>query len=247
MKIYIKKIKEWFEATDLENYSDVPPYGQYVASIIYKTRVERVFFIVLFSMLFCSLFYINGIKNAALEKVDRKEYFLLPATIPNIISVRANSLSDEIVYEFAEYFAREVSNVSYDDVETRFSNLEKYLSPEFKVIFRRIYKNKIQLWRERRIDQRFTFDKIDRFERKTKKLSSNKSVSVTIYSVHVWGTVRKYVDGKEMEPGSERLTIEFKTAPIVGDKSWIFEVVNFKRETQEEIDQKKLLSKMEIK
>lgn len=225
------------------NVQDLPPYGAYVASLLFRIRMQRMSFIGIAALLLLFIVYLYAEKEMMTQKAMEKEYFLLPATLPNIISVRANTISDTLVYEFAEFFTRELANINYDDALVRYKNLEKYLNPSFRASFRRAYKAKIDLWQERRIDQSFVFDHIEKFERKTKTVTfddpdgEKRELQKVHFTTRVWGHVRKYVDGMESPPYRERITLEFTTAPVRGDKSWLFEITDIRRDTAEEIKQ----------
>ena len=247
-----ENISKSLDATAKGRVSEVPgeglpPYPQFVASLQQRIKVQRIAMGSIIGLLIGALVYMHFEKEKALAQAAKKEFFLVPSTLPNVLRTRANILDDSQVYEFAEWFTNELANVNYDNAEARYKTLEKYMTPVLRSSFRRQSKPKLELWEARQIDQEYIFDNIDKFERKTKEITvldedgKPKKIERTVYVTSVWGTVRKYIEGRESKPYKERIKLEFITGPITGDKTWLFEVTDIARDTREELEKDKLL------
>lgn len=225
--------------------TELPAFPQLVATLQYRERIQRYGFSVVIVLLLLMTAFLIIDRNKAIERANSKEFFVIPATLPNVLKVRANILSDEQVYEFAEWFTGELTNVNYEDAPARYKTLQKYMHPSLKADFKRRMKSKIELWQARQIDQSYVFGNIDKFERSTKNLKSidesGKELITqrTVFKTSVWGTVRKYVEGRPVTPYREKIALEFTTGPITGDKTWLFEVTDISRITWAQLEKEK--------
>jgi hypothetical protein len=114
----------------------------------------------------------------------------------------------------------------------------------------------IKLWQSRHIDQKFTFKKPAKFDRRSERIAGASSASgaareltsaegeeMVVFTVEIWGTVRKYVEGRPTDPYGEKMTLKFTTNSISQDRWWLFELVDIKRESVQEIQDQKLITK----
>jgi hypothetical protein len=178
-------------------------------------------------------------KHLLNKKLDGREVFFVPTHIPNILKLRANTLSDSLVFEFTDWFITQLGNINFDMVEEKFATLTKYMSPDLRTHFLREMRPKADLWKMRRVDQTISHEKVKRFDRKTNGRNTD-------FVVSTWATIRKYVDGREQPPEREHITVVFRTSPVDSEKSWLFEVVDLVRKNPQEIEDEKLL-KEEVK
>ncbi len=205
------------------------PFNLFVTSLRQKIVMLHVLYGLLVSTLVVFLVFI-GLKNGTLEtKLESPVAYMIPGHIPDVIKVRANSVPDSVVFDFFDFLAAQVGNISSENMEVQYAAVERYLAPEFKARFRAINKTTIPLWKERRIDQFITYKPPEKFERKA-------TDSGTEFSMSTWINVQRYMDGKALKPYRERLEISFRTSAIDETKAWIFEVTNIKRETEEEFE-----------
>ena len=238
-----KKIKESLSRVrvDLKDVSegklDLPPAIITTAFLLKRIRDQRIYFSAITAILIGFICY-QAVDNGGLkEQLKNKDYFLVPTNIAEITRVRPNSLDDERIYEFAEWFIDEYGNITYDQSEAKLKTLTKYMHPAMRSRFMREFRTKMELYQARKIDEVFTFEKVDSYERKSEKIDR---MSKTVYIVSVWGIVRKYVEGRVTAPYRELITVKFQTTHITGEKSWLFEVVDVTRKTKKQLEDERL-------
>lgn len=219
---------------------DLPPYNQYVAALQGRIKLQRITHRIIFGL----LVFFAGIqqydKYILSQKLEHREVFFTPTHIPNILKLRANTLSDSLVFEFADWFVTQLGNINFSMIEEKFKTLSKYMSPNLRSKFNREMRSKIELWKVRRVDQEITHEPITKFERRTEGRD-------TYFTVSVWVTNRKYVDGRSQPEEKELVTLVFRTSPIDSEKSWLFEVTDIIRKTPQELEDEKLIKEGETK
>lgn len=255
LKEKIAKIYFLNQSKELEQaMQGAAPHTVVVATLKHRLFLERCFFafIVLgiFSFLMVEIFQ----NRSLMKKLYLKESYLVPSNISNIMRVRANSLSDDQIFEFAEDYINNFTNLNYDDVDIRIRYLTRYMHPTLKARFKAEMSTRIPFWKANKIDQSFTFGHVESVKRvnETFSFKNEKGEKVektqTFFKVSIWGTLRKYVDGSLTDPYKERIFMKFTTTPIKQDTSWVFEVWEIERKTFEEIEQEKIAKKeMEVK
>ena len=232
----LKKIK--VDLKDLaDGKLDLPPSLIVTSFLLKRLRSQRIFFITISGILAGIICY-QSFENAGLiEQIKNKSFFLVPTNIAEITRVRPNSLDDERIYEFAEWFIDEYGNITYDHSEAKLKTLTKYMHPSMRARFMREFRSKMDLYQARKIDEVFTFEKVESYDRKSEKIAH---MNRTVYVVSVWGKVRKYVEGRVTVPYSELITVKFQTSHITGEKSWLFEVVDITRKTKKQLDDERI-------
>lgn len=218
---------------ELKATKELPPYNQYVEILRNKIMWLRV-------LLFLACLIGSGLvthqaleKRALFDQLTKKEFLLVPGTIPNVIRVRANTVSDALIFEFADWFVDNLGNINYDEAPYKVKTLAAYMSPRLKSRFVTEMRSKTDLWRDRQVDQRFSFQPVKTYERKT-------TDGMTSFTVQVWGTVRKSIEGRELPSYRERITVEFQTKAPTSEKIWFFEVTRIERKTAQEVDDEKV-------
>ncbi len=206
----------------------MPPYNQYVASLKYRIRLFKISLAAVITLSLILLGIQIFEKSALLERLEQKDVYLVPGLIPNILRIRANTLSDSLVYEFADWFIDNLTNINFEEATVKINTLSGYMTPELKTRFLAEMKPKVELWTGRRVDQRFAFDPIKQFERTTEGRT-------TRFTVETWGTVRKSMEGRDLPAYREKITLVFQTRPVSSEKTWIFEVASIERKTSQEI------------
>jgi hypothetical protein len=232
----LKRLKtERLDVHEQKSIESLPPYNQYVAYLRSRLKFQRISYIMFCLFLVAVIGRVEYDKYLLNQKLERREVFFVPTHIPNILKLRANTLSDSLVFEFSDWFITQLGNINFDMVEEKFGTLTKYMSPELRTRFLREMRPKADLWKMRRVDQTIFHEKVKRFERKTNGRSTD-------FVVSTWTNIRKYVDGREQPPEREHITITFRTSPVDSEKSWLFEVVDLVRKTPQEIEDEKILN-----
>jgi hypothetical protein len=184
-----------------------------------------------------------------MKQLDKKEAYLVPSNLSNIMRVRANALSDDQIFEFAEDYINNFTNLNYEDADVRIRYLTRYMHPSLRATFKTQMLKRIPFWKSNHVDQVFSFGNIESLKRLKEPYSYKNengekvSKSKTFYLINVWGTVRKYVDGSLTETYQENIKMKFTTASIKNDRSWMFEVWDVDRKTLKEIEQEKIIRK----
>jgi hypothetical protein len=202
-------------------------FNLYVSSLRARINTLHLLYGVLSASLGIICLYSFYVNSTLREELKNPVAFLVPGHIPDVIKVRANSVPDSVVFDFFDFIAAQIGNISSEQIEIQYAALERYLSPEFKARFRAAAKNAIPLWKDRRIDQLISFKPPERFDRVTENGAS-------LFTLTTWITVQRYMDGKALKPYRERLEISFRTSAVDESKAWIFEITNIKRETEDE-------------
>lgn len=232
------------------------PHDSVVSTLLHRMFIERVSFGVIGALCLAAI-VVQKFENADLRKLLEKPYaFMVPSHIPDVIKIRANTIPDESVFTFAQEIATQLGNTSWEDVDERYNDLKKYMHPLLKEKFNRDMRDHIKLWQSRHIDQKFTFKKPGKFDRKSERIAGTSSASgavgeltsaegedMVVFTVEIWGTVRKYVEGRPTDPYGEKMTLKFTTNSISQDRWWLFELVDIKRESAQEIQDQKLITK----
>lgn len=215
------------------NYSEAQPFNLYVASLKARIHAQHLIYGIFLVIAVGFSVYLSIVVSKLQAQLDNPSAYLIPGHIPDVIKVRANAVPDSVVFDFFDYIAAQVGNLSSESIDTQYGAVERYLSPEFKARFRAANKSVVSLWKERRIDQFISYKPPQTFDRKNQD-------GRTQFTLGTWITVQRYMDGKALKPYKERLEISFQTIPIDETKAWIFEVTNIKRETAEESESRKL-------
>jgi hypothetical protein len=241
------------------------PHDSVIASLLHRMFVERASFALVVAICL-GMITVQKCENADLRQLLQKPYaFMIPSHIPDVIKVRANTIPDESVFTFAQEMASQLGNTNWEDAEDRYNDLKKYMHPVLREKFSREMRDHLKLWQTRKIDQKFTFKKPTKFDRKKERVSAGSSAvnllpaeqmnqqsadltnvegeESMVFTVEIWGTVRKYIEGRPTDPYSERMTLKFTTNSISQDRWWLFELVDIKRESAQEIHDNKLISK----
>ncbi len=232
------------------------PHDSVVGTLLHRMFVERLSFGLVIGLCLTGII-VQKFENADLRKLLEKPYaFMVPSHIPDVIKIRANTIPDESVFTFAQEIATQLGNTNWEDVDQRYSDLKKYMHPALKEKFNRDMRDHIKLWQSRHIDQKFTFRKPEKFDRKSERvggttgsptvagdLAKAEGEEMVVFTVEIWGTVRKYVEGRPTDPYGEKMTLKFTTNSISQDRWWLFELVDIKRESAQEIQDQKLITK----
>lgn len=232
------------------------PHDSAIASLLHRMFVERIAFGMVLALCL-GLIAVQKFENADLRALLDKPYaFMIPSHIPDVIKVRANTIPNESVFTFAQEMASQLGNTNYEDAEDRYGDLKKYMHPSLKEKFSREMREHLKLWQTRKIDQKYTFKKPTKFDRKKERigtppstqgnstgtdLSNAEGEEMVVFTVEIWGTVRKYIEGRPTDPYEERMTLKFTTNAISQDRWWLFELVDIKRESVREIHDQKLI------
>ena len=217
--------------------AQVPPHSMVVITLLHRLCVERIAFVAVFFCLLAIAVW-QGCQNHALHKqLEHPDSYIVPSNITDIMRIRANSIADRLVYDFAETIVHDLANTNYEDVDTRYLELHRWMHPQLKARFAREMRSHLKLWKMRKIDQVFAFDKAEKFSRRNEKIYGN---TRPVYRVAIWGIVRKYIEGRAVAPYRERITIVFTTAAVTSDKAWVFQLLDIKRESQQQIDDQRL-------
>ena len=220
----------------------LPPHAMVVTSLLHRLYCERLAFLAIIFVMGATSIW-QAVQNADLrDSLQHPDSYIVPSNITDIMRIRANTISDELVYAFSETIVQDLTNVNYDDAETRYRELARYMHPTLKARFTREMREHIDLWRLRKIDQIFSFEKAKAFSRKSEEIHGS---TKTVYTVEVWGTMRKYVEGRATEPYRERVTLKFTTGQVTTDRPWVFELLDIKRQTQQQIDDERLRASSE--
>ncbi len=217
----------------------LPPHSMVVVTLLHRLCVERLAFTAVFVCLLAVAIWQGCVNHSLQQQLEHPDSYIVPSNITDIMRIRANSIADRLVYDFAETIVHDLANTNYEDVATRYRELSRWMHPQLKARFLREMRGNIELWRLRKIDQVFAFDKVEKFTRRTAKIyGGDKSV----YRVAIWGTTRKYVEGRAVEPYRECITLSFTTAAVTSDKAWVFQLLDIKRKTQQQLDDLKNFS-----
>jgi len=224
-------------------------YTVVTATLKYRLSIERKISAFVLLMVLSFLFIEISQNQSLIEKLNSKEAYLVPSNISNIMRVRANALSDDQIFEFAEDYIGNFTNLNYDDVEIRMRYLTRYMHPTLRSRFKTEMLTRIPFWKSNRIDQLFSFDNIKSLKRENERTSyedeSGKIIEKirTFYKLEIWGTVKKYVDGRLTSTYREKIFMKFTTTSIKQDTSWMFEVWDIKRQTTKELEREKIVKK----
>lgn len=234
---------KWFQtkAQTMEQVK-LPQHQLLVATLLYRSQLERLAFAGVLLILAGFAGFL-GLQNRHLQhELDHPDAYFVPTHITDILKIRANAVSDTLVFEFAESFVRDLTNLNYQDAPSRLKDLARYMHPSLRADFQRSIRPHIKLWQTKKIDQIFSFEKISGFERKSESFQGKDRV---IFTVPIWGEVRKYVDGRPVPSYRELITLKLATSHVTSDRSWVFEVLSLERQTAQEIEDQKFAGKKE--
>ena len=222
-----------------EKIQGLPAFNSLVALLHYRIRVTHIFYLVVLSIFLLWNLYSTYINSDLRDHIKRPtEAFIVPSFIPNVMRVRANSINDSQVFEYATYMAGCLGSFNYENVESQFEGCSKYMGTKLKAEFRAKNRVRIPLWKERKVDQYFVFDIPKKFIRKTT------SKNGTIFVIEIWGKVKKYMEGRELNPYMERITLKIKTTKWMAGRPFLFETFDLGRITKEEVEDEKMHKKM---
>ena len=236
-KLWIKRRRYFGQQAQAMSEAKLPQQHMCIATLLHRSYVERMAFALLAAILLGGASYLAWQNSRLQKELENPDAFFVPTHITDILRLRANTISDSLVYEFAESFVRDLTNLNYEDASYRLKDLGRYMHPSLKVDFMRSMEPHLSLWRSKKIDQIFSFEKISSFDRRSETFDGKERV---IFTVPVWGQVRKYVEGRELPPYRELVTLKLTTANVTSDRSWVFEVLEIKRQTSQEIEDEKL-------
>jgi hypothetical protein len=263
------RVVKWKHLQDLASRiqgTELNPHDSAIAWLLRQLHLERIAFS--FALVVCIVFLVLAkVENADLRTLLEKPYaYIVPSHILDVIKLRANTVPDEAVFSFAEDIATRLGNTNWEDVEDQYNRLQKYMHPTLKARFAREMRDHIKLWQGRHIDQKFTFQRPAKYDRKKEQLDTvheapkaagsgaaspsnastdlekTQSEEAIVFTVEIWGTVKKYVDGRATDPYREKITLKFTTNNISADRWWLFELTDIQRESSQEIEDAKLVN-----
>lgn len=223
--------------TDALTNSKAPAHVVIMASLLHRMFIERMAFVLITAILLCVTGYAFYTNHKLAAQLENPDVILVPSNVTDILRIRANTVPDRVVYDFAESIVSDLANTNYEDVDERYQDLTRYMHPELKTRFQREAREHIELWQLRKIDQIFSYEKPANYSRTQEVIHGTKK---PVYTVEIWGSVRKYVEGRATQPYRERITLKFTTSAVTSDKPWVFELVDIKRETTQDIEDARL-------
>lgn len=161
-----------------------------------------------------------------------QDYIVVPGAV-EFVRVRPNLVGDRAVLAFAEYFASHLVSVGYLDLEGRYRAMSEHMSPGLWSRMQTDLEDTLTLFRTIRASEVL---QITNIEAERKALPSGEPGFVAV----IEGQVERYAGDRRLEQRSEVITVVYRTSPLSQDDPWLFEVVDFIRQSPEEFRRAKL-------
>lgn len=213
--------------------AEIPVSNMLLATLRSRIRIrDRVYSGIISALLLLLIWdrYHIGVLS---EKLSDTPAFLVPSLILDWIRVRPNALDDAVVIEFVDYFIEQLGNWDYENLEEKYQKILKYTSPEMAVQLKMHLRSLLPKVNLNKVSQRLRFQP-------ARKIKRTNNDGQTIYTTEVWGNVTEFFDGKPKKPYKERITIVMRTGYIDATKAWFFEVIEIKRETEDELAEQEI-------
>lgn len=230
-----KRLDKVFQGKD-----SLPPSSIANAMLLRNLKIQRNCFVGILAACLSLCVYMAFQNHTWRKKALTVEKILLPYHIaaPNFVRVRAGVMQKELVFQFVDDFLTRWGNINYDDMENKGDDLARYMGPSMKARFKKAFRDKAKRFSLLKIDQIAKFERARRYDRKQEMVGLTEK---TVYTVRVWGRIRRYYEGREQNPQRIRVTIRMTTTVLAGDKSWLFDVLDVKAQTEQEVnDEKKI-------
>lgn len=212
----------------------IPPFSVVNSLLLRSLRIQRSLFIVIVLILIGFIGFTLNQNSYWRNKAENVEPYILPShiNIPEFFRVRAGAIPKDRVFEFVDIFLARWGNMSYDALKNKEYYLTKYMAPALKAEFRKEFRNKVKRFHLLKIDQIADFERVKEYTRTQKKLGLT---TKTVYQITTWGRIRRYYEGRAQPTKRIRVKLAFTTTHVVGDKSWLFEIIEISEKTSKEV------------
>lgn len=165
--------------------------------------------------------------GAMTDQLARSEFIVVPGA-PDYMVVRPGVPPDAAVFTFANWTIDQLANFNYLDVERRYEFLAEHMSPEFRESFLMEFRKKLPRYREFTVTEIYQHPGINNYD--LRKVGDQ-----FLYVVTARGNVIRYSGDQKLGTSTREIVrLTFKTSPINRNKTFLFEVTNIERMTEEE-------------
>lgn len=154
------------------------------------------------------------------NEMKNREFLLIPG-VPNYMKVRPGEMPTVNILGFSDWFVAQYMNFYYGDIESKYTQIEDYMSPQYREQFKLFTKKEIKDVKDLAVTQVYQAPPAKEAKRATE------NNGITYYTVTYIGNTIRYTNDQALPPSEPQVVIlKFKTSRVDTTKMWLFEVEN---------------------
>jgi hypothetical protein len=192
-----------------------------------KTAViEQRILLILICLTSGGIISVDKIRISKLEhKLGQKEFILAPG-VTDFVSVRPQIIPEAYVKEFSNFFAKSLGSFVGKEVAGQYQNLEKYLSPDFRVRFKASIVTTLKEFESNDVSELFSPTKVD--------ISESTVGGTDGFAVTVTGSLIRFVSGLKVSTESHVVSLDLKAVAPTSHTPWALQVDSFTRQSEQD-------------
>lgn len=206
-----------------------------------KNKNIQLIFVTLIclSIVIIQEFRFSGKLYQVANEMKNREFLLIPG-VPNYMKVRPGEMPTVNILGFSDWFVSQYMNFYYGDIDAKYSQIEDYMSPQYREQFKLFTKKEIKDVKDLAVTQIYQTPPANETKRSTEKNG------VTYYTVTYIGNTIRYTNDQVLPPSEPQVVIlKFKTSRVDTTKMWLFEVENMLVMKKSEYDSMNKISNIE--